>query len=136
MIEHAKQFGKSRLNRQTYKRYPWKSHHAERDGGRHQRAPLREETEERPQWTLSADTATIIGYVCNKAECFFKGRRWTAVWQIPSGEGLWKLFGLPGLIHESRRRRKALHLHLRRYKSNVALIAPPLQRERLRTHKP
>ena len=100
MMEHAKQFGKSRLNEQTYKRYPvGKVTTLNEIAGDISRLRC-EETEERPQWTLSADTATILGYVCNKAECFFKGRRWTAWYspEISSGEGPWKLFGLPGLI--------------------------------------
>ena len=47
-----------------------------------------------------ADTSTILSYLCQKAECVFKGRRWI-VWyspEISSSEGPWKLFGLPGLI--------------------------------------
>ena len=52
------------------------------------------------EWQLSADTATIQGYVCQKAEADFRGRRWT-VWftpEIPIDGGLWKFNGLPGLI--------------------------------------
>ena len=52
------------------------------------------------EWQLSADTITIQGYVCQKAEAEFRGRRWT-VWftpEIPIDGGLWKFNGLPGLI--------------------------------------
>ena len=52
------------------------------------------------EWQLSADTITIQGYVCQKAEADFRGRRWT-VWftpEIPIDGGLWKFNGLPGLI--------------------------------------
>ena len=52
------------------------------------------------EWQLSADTTTIQGYVCQKAEAEFRGRRWT-VWftpEIPIDGGLWKFNGLPGLI--------------------------------------
>ena len=52
------------------------------------------------EWQLSADTITIQGYVCQKAEADFRGRRWT-VWFTPEisiDGGLWKFNGLPGLI--------------------------------------
>ena len=100
MIEHAKQFGKSKLNEQTYKRYPvGKVTTLDEIAGDINRLRC-EEPEERPQWTLQTDTATILSYLCQKAECVFKGRRWI-VWyspEISSSEGPWKLFGLPGLI--------------------------------------
>ena len=53
-----------------------------------------------PVWTLDADTCTILGYHCTKAEADFKGRHWT-VWfaeDVPLDNGPWKLCGLPGLI--------------------------------------
>ena len=52
------------------------------------------------EWELSSDTTTIHGYICQKADVDFRGRRWT-VWftpQIPIDGGLWKFNGLPGLI--------------------------------------
>ena len=52
------------------------------------------------EWQLSADTITIQGYVCQKAEADFRGRRWT-VWftpEMPIDGGLWKFNGLPGLV--------------------------------------
>ena len=52
------------------------------------------------EWQLSADTITIQGYVCQKAEADFRGRRWT-VWftpEIPIDGGLWKFNGLLGLV--------------------------------------
>lgn len=100
MLEHSKQFGQSRLNEQTYKRYPTgKVTTLDEIGGDINRLRC-EETEERPQWTLSEDTATILSYVCRKAVCRFKGRNWTAWFasEVPASEGPWKLFGLPGLI--------------------------------------
>lgn len=51
-------------------------------------------------WTLENDTLTICGYLCNKAETTFSGRKWVA-WYAPEiamSDGPWKLFGLPGLI--------------------------------------
>ena len=59
-----------------------------------------EEENERPEWQLLPDTATILTYLCRKATCNFKGREYT-VWyapEIPRSEGPWKLHGLPGLI--------------------------------------
>lgn len=100
IIEHMKQYGQSQLNEQTYKRYPaGKVTTVDEIAGDINRIRC-EEPEESPQWTLSADTATILSYLCHKAECQFKGRKWTAWFtsDIPSSEGPWKLCGLPGLI--------------------------------------
>lgn len=59
-----------------------------------------EESNERPQWKLSADTATVVGYLCHKATTTYKGREWSAWYtsKIPVSDGPWKLCGLPGLI--------------------------------------
>ena len=61
---------------------------------------LCEEENERPQWQLLPDTATILSYLCRKATCNFKGREYAAWYapEIPRSEGPWKLHGLPGLI--------------------------------------
>ena len=51
-------------------------------------------------WQLINDTLTVCGYLCNKAEASFGGRKWTA-WYAPEitiADGPWKLYGLPGLI--------------------------------------
>lgn len=100
MIEHLKQYGQSKLNEQTYKRYPTgKVTTLDEIAGDISRLRC-EEVEERPQWKLSNDTLTILSYICHKAECNFKGRNWTAWFttEIPSSEGPWKLYGLPGFI--------------------------------------
>lgn len=100
MIEHLKQYGQSKLNEQTYKKYPaGKVTTLDEIAGDISRLRC-EEVEERPQWKLSNDTLTILSYICHKAECNFKGRNWTAWFttEIPSSEGPWKLYGLPGLI--------------------------------------
>lgn len=100
MIAHAKQYGQSRLNEQTYKRYPiGKVTTLNEIAGDINRLRC-EEAEEQPKWTLTEDTLTILSYPCRKAECRFKGRNWTAWFttEIPSSEGPWKLGGLPGLI--------------------------------------
>jgi len=51
-------------------------------------------------WSLSEDTMTVCGYLCNKAVSSYGGREWTA-WYAPEiaiSDGPWKLYGLPGLI--------------------------------------
>jgi GLPGLI family protein len=51
-------------------------------------------------WVLINDTLTVCGYLCNKAETSFGGKKWTA-WYAPEisiADGPWKLYGLPGLI--------------------------------------
>ena len=52
------------------------------------------------QWNLTTDTLTILGYLCQKATTFFRGRNYEAWFspEIPIKEGPWKLYGLPGLI--------------------------------------
>lgn len=59
-------------------------------------------TEEIPvmNWEIEEDTATIAGYRCQKANCTFRGREYTAWFSmdIPISNGPWKFGGLPGLI--------------------------------------
>lgn len=52
------------------------------------------------QWVLTEDTATIKGYLCQKATVEYGGRNWEAWFttDIPIFEGPYKFFGLPGLI--------------------------------------
>jgi GLPGLI family protein len=51
-------------------------------------------------WEISDDTLTIVGYLCQRAACQFRGRNYTAWFatDIPIGNGPWKFGGLPGLI--------------------------------------
>lgn len=51
-------------------------------------------------WTIKEDTATIVGLMSSKAECFYGGRAWVAWFspEIPISEGPYKFSGLPGLI--------------------------------------
>lgn len=51
-------------------------------------------------WQIAADTQTVEGYFCQKAECHFRGRDYTAwfTYQIPISNGPLKFGGLPGLI--------------------------------------
>lgn len=51
-------------------------------------------------WTMSVDTMTVSGYLCQRADTDYCGRHWT-VWftpEIPVDCGFWKFSGLPGLI--------------------------------------
>ena len=52
------------------------------------------------QWKMLSDTATILGFKCNSATAFFRGKQWTAWYapKIPCKYGPWVLSGLPGLI--------------------------------------
>ncbi|WP_352422617.1 GLPGLI family protein [Proteiniphilum sp.] len=54
-------------------------------------------------WQIADSMKTILGYECQKAECDFRGRHWTAWFSpdIPVSDGPWKLGGLPGLILEA-----------------------------------
>ena len=51
-------------------------------------------------WRMLPETDTVLGYLCNKAETEFRGRKWYAWFSmdIPYNFGPWKLGGLPGLI--------------------------------------
>ena len=55
-------------------------------------------------WTLTVDTLTVNGYLCQQATTMFRGVKWH-VWyteEIPSSAGPWRLRGLPGLIVEAK----------------------------------
>ncbi|MBP1637690.1 MAG: hypothetical protein H6Q18_479 [Bacteroidetes bacterium] len=54
-------------------------------------------------WRMEDSIKKIIGYNCQKAECDFRGRHWTAWFtpDIPISDGPWKFSGLPGLILEA-----------------------------------
>lgn len=51
-------------------------------------------------WNLHGDTATISGYLCQKATVTFGNRSWVAWFtqDIPVSDGPYKFYGLPGLI--------------------------------------
>jgi GLPGLI family protein len=51
-------------------------------------------------WQIREDTLTVVGYLCQKATCNFRGREYTAWFaiDIPINNGPWKFGGLPGLI--------------------------------------
>ncbi|WP_289016501.1 GLPGLI family protein [uncultured Culturomica sp.] len=51
-------------------------------------------------WIFTSDTLTVLGYLCKKATCLFRGRYYTAWYapDIPLSNGPWKFNGLPGLI--------------------------------------
>ena len=97
--QHAKQY-KSVWSEQTFKGYP-EGHMTTLDeiAGDISRLCC-EEKEEKPEWKLTADTLTLLGYRCTRATTQFKGRQWTAWFtpDIPVSEGPWKLCGLPGMI--------------------------------------
>lgn len=51
-------------------------------------------------WEIREDTVTIVGYLCQKATCRFRGRNYITWFSsdIPINNGPWKFGGLPGLI--------------------------------------
>ncbi len=54
-------------------------------------------------WKLSNETKMIQTFKCFKAQCDFRGRKWTAWYALDLNFplGPWKLYGLPGLILEA-----------------------------------
>ncbi len=54
------------------------------------------------KWTIQEETKKISNFDCQKAIITFRGRHYTAWFtaQIPSNDGPWKFYGLPGLILE------------------------------------
>ena len=52
------------------------------------------------EWTIHDDTMLLIGQRCQKATCYFRGRKYEAwfTMDIPISKGPWKFGGLPGLI--------------------------------------
>lgn len=53
-----------------------------------------------PSWEILDEQQEVAGYMCQRAEADFLGRRWIAWFtpEIPVQDGPWKLCGLPGLI--------------------------------------
>jgi GLPGLI family protein len=53
-------------------------------------------------WNLVDGSKVILGYTCQRAECNFRGRHYTAWYttEIPVSNGPWKFGGLPGMIME------------------------------------
>lgn len=53
-------------------------------------------------WVLENETKKILNYNCQKASCYFRGRKFDVYFssEIPFNDGPWKLNGLPGLILE------------------------------------
>ncbi len=54
----------------------------------------------RQRWIVTFETQKLLGYICQKATCHFRGRDYVAWFapDIPIQQGPWKLRGLPGLI--------------------------------------
>ena len=54
-------------------------------------------------WDITDSVKTVLGYECQKATSYFRGRHWIAWFtpEIPVNDGPWKLMGLPGLIMEA-----------------------------------
>lgn len=52
------------------------------------------------KWNIFDDTKLLMGNLCQKAKCYFRGREYEAwfAMDIPVSNGPWKFNGLPGLI--------------------------------------
>ena len=76
-------------------------------------------------WTLSEDTVTVSGYLCQKATATFRGVEWHVCYteEIPSSAGPWRLRGLPGLIVEAKSEAHTFRLVELRQESG-AITAP------------
>lgn len=55
---------------------------------------------EKPTWKITEGSDSVCGYLCQKANGEFRGKRWNVLYaeDIPTAAGPWKLHGLPGLI--------------------------------------
>lgn len=55
---------------------------------------------EKPIWKKAKGKESICGYLCKKAKCEFRGKKWNVSYttDIPTTAGPWKLHGLQGLI--------------------------------------
>ena len=102
-------FPRARSGTFVYKNYP-QGEMTVTDGVVGERA-IYKDTLNGQQWQISDSVKTVLDYACQKAECDFRGRRWT-VWfapDVPVSDGPWKFGGLPGLILEAYDRGKQYH---------------------------
>ena len=81
-------------------------------------------------WQLTDSTKELLGYTCQKAECNFRGRHWTAWFSpdIPFSDGPWKFGGLPGLILEAYDREVQQHflvIGLQKVVDDPIVLSPP-----------
>lgn len=55
---------------------------------------------EKPTWKMTEGNDSVCGYLCQKANGEFRGKKWNVLYaeDIPTAAGPWKLQGLPGLI--------------------------------------
>ena len=58
------------------------------------------EDTEKPIWNMVSGSDSVCGYLCQKANGKFRGKKWNVLYaeDIPTAAGPWKLQGLPGLI--------------------------------------
>ena len=79
-------------------------------------------------WTLTDDTLTVGGYLCQQATATHRGVAWTVCYTeaIPSSAGPWRLRGLPGLIVKAER--EAHTFCLTELRKEASSITAPEQR--------
>ena len=76
-------------------------------------------------WTLTDDTLTVGGYLCQQATATHRGVAWTVCYteEIPSSAGPWRLRGLPGLIVKAEREAHTFRL-AELWQELMPIIAP------------
>ncbi len=81
-------------------------------------------------WKELPDKKFIMGFMCNAAETFFRGRKYVAYYtpEIPIPEGPWKFGGLPGLILVVEEGSGELHWKVKKIIKNYQSVPemPPL----------
>ena len=80
-------------------------------------------------WRISSDKANFGELHCQKANCHFKGRDYTAWFcpDLPVHVGPWKLNGLPGVIVEAYDSRKEVVFKFDRVEKIVFKPRPPIR---------
>lgn len=129
-------FPHKRSTAYIYKNYPeGRMSVTDAVGGEH---VVYEDTLNAQQWQISDSTKTMLGYVCQKAECDFRGRRWTAWFapDVPISDGPWKLGGLPGLIMEAYDVGKHYYFSIvgleKVYEEPMVFTEPPARKDKYR----
>lgn len=126
---NATDFPHKRMRTYVYKNYPTTGRMTITDGISLQDY-IYEDTLNTQSWQLTSDTKELLGYMCQKAECDFRGRHWTAWFSpdIPINDGPWKLGGLPGLILEAYDRGMQQHfltIGLQKVVDVPIILSPP-----------
>ena len=77
-------------------------------------------------WTLTEETDTVCGYLCQKATGTYGGRTWIAWYapEIPVPFGPWKLTGLPGLVLDATDTEGIHHFRAISFRQGATVVTP------------